>query len=85
MMKAQEYGTPGFMAPECYQNTETRSSLLDIYSFGIILLNLFNLHHPIMECISTRDGVPTARRHVLIGKITVQYNFSKDIKSPRVP
>ena len=41
-------GTPEFMAPELYE--EDYNELVDIYAFGMCLLELVTLEYPYMEC-----------------------------------
>lgn len=41
-------GTPEFMAPELYE--EEYNELVDIYAFGMCLLELVTLEYPYMEC-----------------------------------
>ncbi|KAL5207638.1 hypothetical protein ABZP36_032073 [Zizania latifolia] len=41
-------GTPEFMAPELYD--ESYDELVDIYSFGMCLLEMFTLEYPYLEC-----------------------------------
>ncbi|XP_062219883.1 probable serine/threonine-protein kinase WNK4 isoform X2 [Phragmites australis] len=41
-------GTPEFMAPELYD--ESYNELVDIYSFGMCLLEIFTLEYPYSEC-----------------------------------
>ncbi|XP_066319155.1 probable serine/threonine-protein kinase WNK4 isoform X2 [Miscanthus floridulus] len=41
-------GTPEFMAPELYD--ESYDELVDIYSFGMCLLEIFTLEYPYSEC-----------------------------------
>lgn len=51
MVKADfafEIGTPEFMAPELYE--EEYNELVDIYAFGMCLLELVTLEYPYVEC-----------------------------------
>lgn len=41
-------GTPEFMAPELYE--EEYNELIDIYSFGMCLLEMVTLEYPYSEC-----------------------------------
>lgn len=41
-------GTPEFMAPELYE--EEYNELVDIYAFGMCLLELVTLEYPYCEC-----------------------------------
>lgn len=41
-------GTPEFMAPELYE--EEYNELVDIYSFGMCLLEMVTLEYPYSEC-----------------------------------
>lgn len=43
-------GTPEFMAPELYE--EEYNELVDIYAFGMCLLELVTLEYPYIECIN---------------------------------
>jgi len=41
-------GTPEFMAPELYE--EEYNELVDIYAFGMCLLELVTVEYPYVEC-----------------------------------
>lgn len=41
-------GTPEFMAPELYE--EEYNELVDIYSFGMCMLEMITLEYPYSEC-----------------------------------
>ena len=41
-------GTPEFMAPELYE--EEYNELVDIYAFGMCLLELVTVEYPYIEC-----------------------------------
>ncbi|XP_048504451.1 probable serine/threonine-protein kinase WNK5 isoform X4 [Beta vulgaris subsp. vulgaris] len=41
-------GTPEFMAPELYE--EDYNELVDVYSFGMCLIEMFTLEYPYSEC-----------------------------------
>lgn len=41
-------GTPEFMAPELYE--EEYNQLVDVYSFGMCLLEMVTLEYPYSEC-----------------------------------
>lgn len=43
-------GTPEFMAPELYE--EEYNELVDIYSFGMCLLEMVTFEYPYSECIN---------------------------------
>ncbi|KNA04268.1 hypothetical protein SOVF_201200 isoform B [Spinacia oleracea] len=43
-------GTPEFMAPELYE--EDYNELVDVYSFGMCLLEMLTLEYPYSECVS---------------------------------
>ncbi|CAA2974486.1 probable serine threonine- kinase WNK3 [Olea europaea subsp. europaea] len=43
-------GTPEFMAPELYE--EEYNELVDIYAFGMCLLELLTLEYPYVECVN---------------------------------
>ncbi|KAJ0963184.1 hypothetical protein J5N97_028306 [Dioscorea zingiberensis] len=44
-------GTPEFMAPELYE--EEYNELVDIYSFGMCMLEMVTLEYPYHECKNT--------------------------------
>lgn len=44
----QVVGTPEFMAPELYE--ETYNEKVDVYSFGMCVLELATLEYPYAEC-----------------------------------
>ncbi|KAJ0977621.1 hypothetical protein J5N97_013095 [Dioscorea zingiberensis] len=46
-----EIGTPEFMAPELYE--EEDNELVDIYSFGMCMLEMVTLEYPYHDCKST--------------------------------
>ena len=41
-------GTPEFMAPELYE--EDYNELVDVYSFGMCVLEMFTSEYPYSEC-----------------------------------
>lgn len=43
-----DLGTPEFMAPELYE--EEYNELVDIYAFGMCLIELVTLEYPYVEC-----------------------------------
>lgn len=48
MKKIYFVGTPEFMAPELYD--EEYNELVDIYSFGMCMLELVTFEYPYSEC-----------------------------------
>ena len=44
-------GTPEFMAPEMYEENYDES--VDVYAFGMCLLEMVTLEYPYMECKNT--------------------------------
>ncbi|EHA8587255.1 putative serine/threonine-protein kinase WNK11 [Cocos nucifera] len=54
-------GTPEFMAPELYE--EQYTELVDIYSFGMCVLEMVTLELPYSEC----DSIPKIYRKVMAG------------------
>lgn len=43
-----ELGTPEFMAPELYE--ESYNELVDVYSFGMCVLEMLTSEYPYSEC-----------------------------------
>lgn len=43
-------GTPEFMAPELYE--ENYNELVDVYSFGMCMLEMVTCEYPYSECIN---------------------------------
>ncbi|TVU27976.1 hypothetical protein EJB05_19482 [Eragrostis curvula] len=63
-------GTPEFMAPELYD--ESYDELVDIYSFGMCLLEIFTLEYPYSECTNPAQifkKVSTGVKPAALGKI----------------
>ncbi|PHT56793.1 hypothetical protein CQW23_05279 [Capsicum baccatum] len=50
VIEKEPKGTPAFMAPECYDGEH--NELVDIYSFGMCLLEMVTGEYPYMECSS---------------------------------
>lgn len=68
-------GTPEFMAPELYD--ENYTELIDIYSFGMCLLELVTLELPYSEC----ENVAKIYRKVTAG---VRPEAMKKVEDPEV-
>lgn len=68
-------GTPEFMAPELYD--EDYTELIDIYSFGMCLLELVTLEVPYSEC----ENVAKIYRKVTSG---LRPEAMKKVKDPEV-
>lgn len=63
-------GTPEFMAPELYE--EHYNELVDIYSFGMCLLEMLTSEYPYSECTNAAQiykKVTTGKRPAALGKI----------------
>ncbi|KAI5065294.1 hypothetical protein GOP47_0019989 [Adiantum capillus-veneris] len=63
-------GTPEFMAPEFYE--EHYNELVDIYSFGMCLLELVTLEYPYSECTNAAQiykKVTTGRKPEALNKV----------------
>ena len=58
-------GTPEFMAPELYD--EEYDDRVDVYSFGMCLLELATLEYPYSEC---RNAAQIYRKVSLVGLLT---------------
>ncbi|KAF3679494.1 putative serine/threonine-protein kinase WNK7 [Capsicum annuum] len=50
VIEKEPKGTPAFMAPECYDGEH--NELVDMYSFGMCLLEMVTGEYPYMECSS---------------------------------
>ncbi|KAL5211249.1 hypothetical protein ABZP36_022096 [Zizania latifolia] len=64
-------GTPEFMAPELYD--ENYDELVDIYSFGMCMLEMFSLEYPYSECRNAAQifkKVSKGVKPVALAKIT---------------
>lgn len=68
-------GTPEFMAPELYE--EEYNELVDIYAFGMCLLELVTLEYPYVECsnaaqiykkVTSVSSITSARHPKLVEK-----------------
>lgn len=68
-------GTPEFMAPELYD--EDYTELIDIYSFGMCLLELVTLEVPYSEC----ENVAKIYRKVTSG---LRPEAMKKVKDPEI-
>lgn len=68
-------GTPEFMAPELYD--EDYTELIDIYSFGMCLLELVTLELPYQEC----DSIAKIYKKVISG---LRPEAMKKVKDPEV-
>ncbi|KAH0660087.1 hypothetical protein KY290_029648 [Solanum tuberosum] len=63
-------GTPEFMAPECYDGEY--NELVDVYSFGMCLLEMVTGEYPFMECSNQMHifkKVYTGVKPVSLGKV----------------
>ncbi|EYU33693.1 hypothetical protein ABFS83_08G168400 [Erythranthe nasuta] len=67
-------GTPEFMAPELYE--ENYTELIDIYSFGMCLLEMVTLELPYTEC----DNVVKIYKKVTTGIRPLAMNKVKDLE-----
>ncbi|KAF8391656.1 hypothetical protein HHK36_023963 [Tetracentron sinense] len=68
-------GTPEFMAPELYEEDYTES--VDIYSFGLCVLEMVTIEMPYSEC----DNVTKIYRKVIAG---VRPEAMKKVRDPEV-
>lgn len=68
-------GTPEFMAPELYD--EDYTELIDIYSFGMCLLELVTLEMPYSEC----ESVAMIYKKVIAG---LRPDAMKKVRDPEV-
>lgn len=60
-------GTPEFMAPELYE--EEYNELVDIYSFGMCLLEMVTFEYPYSECTNAAQiykKVTAVRAHATV-------------------
>ena len=68
-------GTPEFMAPELYD--EEYDDRVDVYSFGMCLLELATLEYPYSEC---RNAAQIYRKVTLVGPCLVsEHSLTKEI------
>ena len=58
-------GTPEFMAPEMYEEHYDES--VDVYAFGMCMLEMTTLEYPYMEC---QNPAQIYRRVVSVSKVT---------------
>ena len=72
-------GTPEFMAPELYE--EEYNELVDIYSFGMCLLEMVTFEYPYSECTNAAQiykKVTAVRTHCFKSfKTNMQYQIFK--------
>ena len=64
-------GTPQFMAPELYE--EEYNELVDIYAFGMCLLELVTLEYPYRECSNSAQiykKVVAVKHHTFFHKLS---------------
>lgn len=69
-------GTPEFMAPELYE--ENYNELVDVYSFGMCVLEMLTSEYPYSECSNPAQiykKVTSVREHEL--RIESRYRFCK--------
>ncbi|KAL5548551.1 hypothetical protein UlMin_003782 [Ulmus minor] len=65
-------GTPEFMAPELYE--EDYTEMVDIYSFGMCVLEMVTMEIPYMEC----DSVVKIYKKVMAGVRPLSFNKVQD-------
>uniref|UniRef100_A0A803LCZ1 non-specific serine/threonine protein kinase n=1 Tax=Chenopodium quinoa TaxID=63459 RepID=A0A803LCZ1_CHEQI len=65
-------GTPEFMAPELYE--EDYNELVDVYSFGMCLLEMLTLEYPYSECVNPAH----IYKKVTLGKLPTAINLIQD-------
>ncbi|KAL2935681.1 putative serine/threonine-protein kinase WNK2, partial [Bienertia sinuspersici] len=61
-------GTPEFMAPELYE--EEYNELVDIYAFGMCLLELVTFEYPYIECSNAAQIYKKGVKPASLGKVT---------------
>lgn len=66
MSASSDVGTPEFMAPELYD--EEYDDRVDVYSYGMCLLELATLQYPYCEC---RNAAQIYRKVTLVGLLAV--------------
>ncbi|PNX76290.1 putative serine threonine-protein kinase WNK5-like protein [Trifolium pratense] len=70
-------GTPEFMAPELYE--EKYNELVDIYSFGMCMIEMFTLDFPYSECSNPAQ----IYKKVTAGKLPNAFFKIKDLEAQR--
>ncbi|CAJ2670968.1 unnamed protein product [Trifolium pratense] len=70
-------GTPEFMAPELYE--EKYNELVDIYSFGMCMIEMFTLDFPYSECSNPAQ----IYKKVTAGKLPNAFFRIKDLEAQR--
>lgn len=70
-------GTPEFMAPELYE--EDYNELVDVYSFGMCLLEMLTLEYPYSECVNPAQ----IYKKVTLGKLPAALNQIQDKEAQR--
>ncbi|KAM7258324.1 hypothetical protein ACFE04_014065 [Oxalis oulophora] len=70
-------GTPEFMAPELYE--EDYNELVDVYSFGMCVLEMFTLEYPYSECINPAQ----IYKKVTSGKLPEAFYKIQDFEAQR--
>ncbi|KAK2361326.1 putative serine/threonine-protein kinase WNK5 [Trifolium repens] len=70
-------GTPEFMAPELYE--EKYNELVDIYSFGMCMIEMFTLEFPYSECSNPAQ----IYKKVTAGKLPNAFFRIKDLEAQR--
>lgn len=70
-------GTPEFMAPELYE--EDYNELVDVYSFGMCVLEMFTTEYPYAECSNPAQ----IYKKVTSGKLPAAYYRIRDLEAQR--
>lgn len=70
-------GTPEFMAPELYD--EEYDDRVDVYSFGMCLLELATLEYPYSEC---RNAAQIYRKVTLVSRMPLLGGVASDLGQP---
>ncbi|KAF2290300.1 hypothetical protein P3X46_028096 [Hevea brasiliensis] len=68
-------GTPEFMAPELYE--EEYNELVDVYSFGMCVLEMLTSEYPYSECVNPAQ----IYKKVTSGKLPAAYYGIKDLEA----
>ncbi|OIW02609.1 hypothetical protein TanjilG_24060 [Lupinus angustifolius] len=70
-------GTPEFMAPELYE--EEYNELVDVYSFGMCVLELFTSDYPYSECSNPAQ----IYKKVISGKLPIAFYRIEDMEAQK--